>query len=358
VFKDHRYAGYQYTTRSREMLCIYCKKCEADAREHYLPQCLGRFQNFEPLLDRLCNPCNHRIGGTLEREFCRRSPEAILRSAHWIKGQNRGGQRKRQAQIYQPEKIGGKHIYFFAPDPDSGRDILWQTGEHPGTVKEISQIVILDDDDHAVEHIPIPTGITTRHELVEVLFKRRDAKFIKKAQVIAASGDEERVQALVSEIYPNLTMKRRKGGRIPQQLFAVEITPNYLRALCKIGFHYALKYISTITGGEEAFRPLREFIRDGSGDGQQFLNSCKAATYSPGPPGHCLTVVAKPDNDIIVNMQFFVGCKSALPQWQLTLGPNPRRLHGTQVFSHLFAYTQETDGRLRGGEVIPLMVVR
>jgi len=64
------------------MLCIYCNEREADAREHYLPQCLGRFQNFEPLLDRLCQKCNADIGA-LEREFCRRSPEAIVRGVNY-----------------------------------------------------------------------------------------------------------------------------------------------------------------------------------------------------------------------------------------------------------------------------------
>ena len=48
------------------MLCIYCREREADAREHYLPQCLGRFWDFQPLLGTLCQQCNEGIGGTLE----------------------------------------------------------------------------------------------------------------------------------------------------------------------------------------------------------------------------------------------------------------------------------------------------
>jgi hypothetical protein len=73
---------------------------------------------------------------------------------------------------------------------------MWQTGEQPGTEKEISQVIILDADDNPVEYIPIPTEIKTASELVEILYKRRKATFIDKAQVIMASGDEERVQAL------------------------------------------------------------------------------------------------------------------------------------------------------------------
>ena len=152
------------------MLCIYCMEREADSREHYLPRCLGGFLNFETLLDRICRVCNNEIGGLLEREFCRRSPEAILRSVNWIKGQPRGGLGKRPTRIYQPEKIGDRHIYMIGPDMD-GRNILWQTGDRPGSVKEISQIVILDSNDDAVEHIPIPTEITTRAEFVEILFQ-------------------------------------------------------------------------------------------------------------------------------------------------------------------------------------------
>jgi hypothetical protein len=248
---------------------------------------------------------------------------------------------------------------MFGLDMD-GRNILWQVGEQPGTVKKISQVVILDAADNAVEHIAIPTEITTGRELVEILFKNRGAAFIDKALLIAASGDEERVQALFSKINCNIPMHRRKGGTIPQQFFKGEITPAYFRALAKIGFHYALKYIPTITGNEGTFRALRDFIRHGTGDASQFLSSCETVSSPSGPPGHVLTVVAAPDNPIIVNMQFFAGCKTALPQWRLILGHNPTVLfvEQAQVSAHFFAYTQRDGCQLTGGEVVALSVAR
>jgi len=338
------------------MLCIYCKEREADAREHYLPQCLGRFQDFEPLLGRVCQQCNEGIGGTLEREFCRRSPEAVLRSVHWIKGQHRGGRKKRRAHIYQPEKLGGPHLYFFAPDPETGRIILWQTDKKPGTVKEISQLLVLDDDGEIAQYIPIPVEITTGRELVGI-FKANGVTFpTPPVQVIAASGDEERVQALFTAINVKVPMQRRAGGRVPQQIFTGEVGPGYFRALAKIGFHYALKHIPTITGNEGAFRALREFIRDGRGNHDQFLTMCDTASNPAGPPGHLLTAVANPNSPIVVNMQFFAGCKTTLPQWRLTLGDNPTVLFVEQVSAHFFSYTEEEDGRLAGGEIIPLRV--
>jgi hypothetical protein len=246
-------------------------------------------------------------------------------------------------------------MYMFGLDVD-GHNILWQTGEKPGSVKEISQVIILDADDNAVEHIPIPSEITTGRELVEILFKKRNATSIEKALVIAASGDEQRVQALCSEINLNIPMQRRKGGRIRQQFFKGEITLAYFRVLAKIGFHYALKYIPTIKGNEGAFRALRDFIRHGTGDASQFLSSCETVSNPSGPLGHVLTAVAAPDSPIVVNMQFFAGCKTALPQWRLILGDNPTVLfvEQPQVSAHFFAYTQRDAGQLTGGEVVAL----
>ncbi len=277
----------------KRMLCIYCKVHEADGREHYLPPCLGRFRNFEPLLDRLCQSCNEKIGQTLEREFCRKSPEAVLRSIHWIKGQRRAGRKNRQARIYQPEKIGGKHIHFFAPDPETGQNILWQTDKNPGTVKEISQLVIVDDEGEATQHIPIPIEITTGHEFAELL-KVHGVAFIPQAKIIVASGDEGRVQLLFRDLNWNVPLQRRVGGTVSHQFFTGEVGPGYFRALAKIGFHYALKYIPTITGNEGAFRALREFIRDGAGNHKDFLTTYNTVSNPSGPLGHVLTATANP----------------------------------------------------------------
>ncbi|MGE5648305.1 MAG: hypothetical protein ACM336_21205 [Acidobacteriota bacterium] len=338
------------------MLCIYCKEREADAREHYLPQCLGRFQHFEPLLNRLCQKCNETISA-LEREFCRRSPEAVVRSTGWIKGQTHGSKRtRRPAHLYQPEQIGGKHLYMYGPDPETGREILWQTDTKPGTIKEISQFVLFDDQGEETHHIPIPTEIRTGRELVD-LFRAAGVTFpIPKAQVIASSGDEDRVQAMCDELHWTFVFQRRKGGRVSRQFLKGEFGPAYFRALAKIGFHYALRYIPTITGNEGAFRDLRSFIRDGAGDHRQFLTECGTASNPDGPPGHILTVIANPDSPIIVNLQFFAGCKIELPQWRLVLGDNPTALHVEQSSAHFFSYTQEQDGRLTGGEVVAMRI--
>ena len=151
---------------------------------------------------------------------------------------------------------------------------------------------------------------------------------------------------------------KRKGGPVPAQFFRGECSAAYLRALAEIGFHYALRYIPTITGNEGAFRAVRDFIKDGVGDHQQFLSECESVLNPDGPPGHVLTALATPQSLIAVNMQFFAGCKTQLPQWRIVLGNNPTALYVEQTSAHFFSYTQEEDGRLTGGEAIVLRLAR
>ena len=339
------------------MLCIYCNRREADAREHYLPQCLGRFRDFQPLLDAICQDCNQAIGGEVEREFCRRSPEAVIRSAHWIKGRPRGGRAKQPAHMYQPEKIGGEHLYFFGPDPGTGEDILWQPDEQPGTVKPISQIVTFDREGKLTGHIPIPVEITSGRELAALLNASEVEFPIPRARVVSAPDDHVRVRRLFSEINIDVPLKTGAVGRVQRQLFVGRVGPAYFRALAKIGFHYALRHIPTISGREEDFVALREFIRNGVGNPGAFLTTQAPVSYgSSGPRGHMLAAIANPDGQIVVNMQFFIGVDASLPRWQLVLGSNPTILLVKQASAHLFTYSKEDDGRLTGGEIVELSV--
>jgi hypothetical protein len=81
-----------------------------------------------------------------------------------------------------------------------------------------------------VQHIPIPVEIKTGRELMDLLKAYRLTFPIPKVQVIAASGDEERVQALFADINVNVPMQRRVGGRVSRQFFAGQTGPAYYRA--------------------------------------------------------------------------------------------------------------------------------
>ena len=333
------------------MLCIYCRERQADAREHPLPQSLGGFLNYEPLRDRICQPCNEEIG-KVEQEFARLSPEAVMRSTKWVK---RGGRKPRKHRSsFEPQKIGGKHLWFHARDPESGYVLLWQPDTIPGSVKPLSQFVILDEGHNQIGLVPVPTDIHTGRELVK-LFEANEVRFpVAILYWKAAPGDEDRIKAMLADWGPTVELTRGKPGPVPgAKIFRGEVTLGYFRALAKIGFHYALTHIPTIAGSEPEFRALREFVRHGTGEPSQFLHRLDKTPTTSGPPGHVLTALAMPES-VTVNMQFFIGCEVSLPRWALVI-PNPTVLVTTQKVAHYYPYVVAEDGSLRGGEVVELM---
>ncbi len=169
----------------------------------------------------------------------------------------------------------------------------------------------------------------------------------------AATGDEDRIKAMLADWGQTVELTKGRPGPVPGlKLFRGEVTVAYFRALAKIGFHYVLAHIPTVVGGEPEFRALREFIRRGIGEPNQFLHRLDATPTTNGPPGHVLTAVAM-KGSVTVNMQFFMGCEVSLPQWSLVI-PNPTVLVITQKVAHYYPYVVAEDGSLRGGEVIEL----
>lgn len=66
--------------------CIYCGEEKEMSAEHYLPECLGRFENFESLDDRVCRDCNNNCERELEDQLCRAGELGFVRYALGIQG--------------------------------------------------------------------------------------------------------------------------------------------------------------------------------------------------------------------------------------------------------------------------------
>jgi hypothetical protein len=337
------------------VLCIYCQESNANAREHYLPRSLGGFEKFAPLLDRLCQKCNEEIGGTAEMAFARQSPEGILRNLQLVKRSR--GKRTKPQSVYSPRFAGDEHFSLSATDPETGLELLWQLDEGPGTIGEISQLVVFDANCEAVHHIPVPTAITTGKELFDVFQQHKVAFPVPKLLVIAAHGDEDRIQQMFADwnIKCELQLQKRHGGLIPgPKVYKGRVDLSYFRALAKIGFHYTLKYIPNITGGESCFSPLRNFIKHGSGDPNKFLSPGNSLKRFDERPGHLLTCAILPSGEIVSTFQFFVGSEPPLPRWQLSIGQYPGLLTIYCFSEHFFTLTPTSNGSLKGGEIISL----
>jgi hypothetical protein len=203
------------------MLCIYCNRSDADAREHLVSQCLGGFLEFEPLLDRLCQHCNKAIGDAVELEFARNSPEAAVRSLNWVRDKKRSGEnRSPKRSVYEPNWIGGKHMYMLAMDTDSGLDILWRTDAPLGTVKPISQFLIFDAEGRLLNHVPLPKRVENLRDLFSLFRAHGVPPQMPKVFIVAGPGDEDRVNRMLAEWKESRPFKMdalqaRTPGKVP-----------------------------------------------------------------------------------------------------------------------------------------------
>lgn len=68
--------------------CIYCQQTTVDVefdREHVIPQCLGKFEPNNLVLDCVCKECNGYFGRNLDSILGRDSIEAFRRFLHGLK---------------------------------------------------------------------------------------------------------------------------------------------------------------------------------------------------------------------------------------------------------------------------------
>lgn len=121
--------------------CIYC---ESDGPfknlEHPLPRCLGEFRDAPRLLDTICTDCNREIGRA-EEQFCRAGPEAFFRA--WFNVQGRSTHD--QVNPFERGSAGAEAIDFVASHPESGLPILWEVNRGEQTIREVRQVVLIDD---------------------------------------------------------------------------------------------------------------------------------------------------------------------------------------------------------------------
>ncbi len=108
-------------------LTVYCG-CEADGREHWLPQSLGVFGPLQVLHDWICADHNRTFGQTIDEEFIRTGPEGVFRAAL---GLGLGARRDREpgnpflyrAAVQQPVRA----VQMAPPQDEAG--LLWEAAK-------------------------------------------------------------------------------------------------------------------------------------------------------------------------------------------------------------------------------------
>ena len=325
--------------------CIYCSNEDKPSREDYLPRCLGTFQGYQRLLNKVCTRCNNSFSD-IEREFCRRSPEAFFRE--WI-----GIEGRKHHTRFLPFRTSRSHpapLIMKGRFPGEQFEVLWEVNRGKCSIRELTQLV-LKDSNGTYHQIPITEDMKHPNDLAAAI-KNRGLENYECVRCTADTAEMGRVEQLVSSLLPDARVKwinpGVEGTRVQVTLESI-ISSSYYRAISKIGFHYFLKHYPRFSGAEEEFQPIRDFIRFG-GKVESFVNPDPRqiiANLQRGARlkdyGHFLAAEVDHRN-IRARLQFFLGADNVPIAWIVRIGKNPSRISTPpEQIGHLFSYHPHKD---------------
>jgi hypothetical protein len=244
--------------------CIYCPRPAALQGEgdHVIPHELGEFREDQHF-KRICVDCNSKIGKS-ESVLLRCGPERFFR------------------EIVMPSSCNSMVGAEGLPPPLTKvftKDGPWKGHLGAGlTVEMKCDELVLEDKNGRETSIQLFPKMT-----VSGLKKCLDRQGIEIKSVISArhSWSDENAshyKDLLREVWGKglgfaVTSTWEKGlnGRV-RAVTECKVNTRYFQALAKIAFHYYLLKSDRVSGREDCFKPIRDFIMNG-GDYEKFLNS-------------------------------------------------------------------------------------
>lgn len=343
------------------MPCVYTVPeglCDGTAplskNEHYLPRALGTFKGDERLVDRICDSCQRRFS-QFEDVFAHNSAEAFFREMV-----GRLGRKKhRRKNIFYEPTLGISPLTVLGKYPDHDFEILWElTG--PDGCAPMSQLVFIGKDGKTFA-LPFRSGKVNASKIRTVLKERGVAA--DQIVAISSSADEAAEMKLLTD---ELAPKGEERDGVAPLVNGVElegemraaISPEYLRAIAKIGFHFVLQYFTQFSGLEPEFDDMKRFIYEGVA-GHRIVEPLRepfVRELQQGARmrrwGHLLSAEAS-EQGFEARMQFFAGPKVEPIVWRVLIGRNPSRIIYKQSVGRAFLYFDDLSVEFHG-ELIEL----
>lgn len=324
--------------------CIYCGTASDICRQaHAVPRSLGTFENQPALNNRVCRQCDSEIG-ICEEQLVKCGPEAILRIALGITG--RSG--SKSISPFTRGHAGQEALKLKARYPGTDYDILVEPVPGTHDARPLPQVVIVTNDGQC-EHVLVPDIKIT----IEELDSRIKATGLKGQLTLwpIAATEEDQTAILNLLRGSNLCSGEIVDENIASLIATVEaqgtitVDPKYFRAVAKIAFHYFLANYVGFYGNEPCFEALRQFIRYGQGDTDDFVRQKHGNLvaelnqgYRPKYYGHFL-IGAIEERFILVCVQLFIGCDINPQYYEVNLGNNPRQIVvPVERFGHFYSY--------------------
>ena len=341
--------------------CIYCAHNKPASDEHYLPECLGRFENFKCLDDRICRDCNNRIGRELEDQFCRAGEIGIMRHRLGI-----GGKKSHKITVdpFERGSSGASRLEMRGKIPGSDKEVRLRLIKGTKHIEYLTQIIVTTESGEEHE-ITIPEDMTEPEKFRDELRKRGIGR-ITLLSLIAPEADSERLSTLVSGIP---TKSESGWERLPMTgstytWTKYEVTSKYFRAIAKIAFHYVLEHLP-FRGDEDMFSEIRRFIMEGGKVDDFVMWSDKLDNQILGvvkekivPQFYChITTAAANPKVVSSRLQFFLGPDSIPPVYKVILAKNDTGVKRSVESGHLFGYYSDGPKDGKDGFMVKLMAL-
>jgi hypothetical protein len=335
---------------------------------------MGTFLRADTLLDRLCTPCNKRLGDQVDMPMSRTGPEAVERYRRRIKG--------RSGTVPNPFRYKGQSASqpTLATAVLPGFEIPILMEDVPGTGKPdpraLPQLIVRDSvgKQHAV---PLPDGLEDE----------RAGPWLQKAiEQRELTGCT--LEALICEEAETVIGEVGRGGKLPIWIrkallhvfgdprgfqhytpeggtpgtakleIKLEISVEYARAFAKLAFHYALKQLPWLDGHEDGFTPIKRFIFEGEGDPNDYLDF-SAPTFLLAPlgerptQGHFLMLNVKRES-ITAFLKTFVTSPYSHDAVRVELGATLANALKLPVLGHHLRLFEDGPQQGHDGELIAL----
>lgn len=256
--------------------CIYCGEAVQTSGEgdHVIPAAFGEFMDDIRFM-RICSGCNNEIGRH-EEELIRCGPESVIKAFAPMKSRRTRGR-----------GIGGSVGARGTPPPESRVDhgdhtsLVERDRTNPQDVFPIDQFVVRCPDGEC-RSVRLFQGM----QPADLRDRVRKLGVEEITEAWWHGGDDEWVQKLVQEAYPNLKHEERDatpaGIHQADGVIRVVVSKSYFRAVAKIALHYYLtRNQRGLHGHEQCFDAVRRFIRYGEGDRRDFFDKPGPRLVSP-----------------------------------------------------------------------------
>jgi hypothetical protein len=252
-----------------------------------------------------------------------------------------------------------------ANPPEDEAGLLWETvlGEHGEPQgRLLQQLVVVDEDGrrHAV-----PFNIEWPSAVLQEALRHRGISGVQLKEIYLDPEHLERVRPVLSEVFPQFRDVQHFGrsGAGQQRrtlIFENQIGPTYLRAIAKIAFHAALRFVPGLSGQEWEVDVIRRFIRRGDLpmiNPVQMTSRPIIAGIGDGLTlrdwGHVVAVETT-HAAIHTKLQFFIGPGAVPPTWMVRVGRRPDSVSSDVAVAYYARYLDDPSPDGHTGEMIPL----